>query len=226
MRYRSATVAGSNGLSLHPEPLEEQIEGDRTTLFVRGKHLSRCIFCQISIIHFSSRRHFLTCKYHIIIFDMRSILRMPVATNLSPAYAELSRLFEQRIAIIEGPKGIRGPGAAALGSRFPRPSVSAATRTTSRATTTILCLTQPGLIEEFHRTYRVEAGADLFRPTRSTARRNPQSDFQIESHAAAIQPAPQRRFAPAARWGETQFGPPHLRRGCAGTDQSYVVALP
>ena len=130
---------------------------------------------------------------------------MPVANQpLSPAYAELSRLFDQRIAIIEGPKGTMVQARQLSEADF-RGQCFCGHPHDLMGDNDILCLTQPGLIEEFHRTY-IEAGADLVSTNTFNGTRISQSDYQTESHAAAINRAAAQICTRAARWGETQFG--------------------
>jgi 5-methyltetrahydrofolate--homocysteine methyltransferase len=69
----------------------------------------------------------------------------------------------------------------------------------------ILCLTQPDLIEEFHRSF-IEAGADLVSTNTFNGTRISQSDYQIESQVADINRAAAQICTRAAHWGAKQFG--------------------
>jgi 5-methyltetrahydrofolate--homocysteine methyltransferase len=130
---------------------------------------------------------------------------MPVAIQPpSPAFAELSRLFEQRIAIIEGPKGTMAQARRLSEADF-RGRCFCGHPHDLAGDYDILCLTQPGLIEEFHRSF-IEAGADLVATNTFSATRISQSDYKTESYAAEINRAAAQICTRAARWGEAQFG--------------------
>jgi 5-methyltetrahydrofolate--homocysteine methyltransferase len=122
---------------------------------------------------------------------------------VSPAYAELRRVFEQRIAILEGPKGTMAQTrqlseADFRGERFRHHSHDL------RGDNDILCLTRPELIEEFHRSF-VEAGADIVATNTFNATRISQADYQTEPFVAEINRAAAQIAVRAARWGETRF---------------------
>ena len=130
---------------------------------------------------------------------------MPTAAQpLSPAYAELTRLFEQRIAIIEGPKGTMVQARQLSESDF-RGRCFCGHPHDLTGDNDILCLTQPHLIEEFQRAF-IEAGADLVSTNTFNGTRISQSDYQTESYVADINRAAAQICIRAARWGEAQFG--------------------
>ena len=125
------------------------------------------------------------------------------AQPLSPAGAELRRLFEQRIAILEGPKGTMTQArqlseADFRGERFRRHPRDLA------GDNDILCLSQPGLIEEFHRSF-IEAGADIVSTNTFNGTRISQADYQTEPFVAEINRAAAQIGVRAARWGQARF---------------------
>ena len=131
---------------------------------------------------------------------------------VTPAFLELRRLFEQRIAILEGPKGTmvqaRGLTEADFrGARFrdhPRDL---------RGDNDILCLTRPDLIEEIHRSF-ITAGADLVSTNTFNGTRISQADYGTEPVVAELNRAAAAIAARAARWGTDRF---HRRIFVAGT---------
>jgi 5-methyltetrahydrofolate--homocysteine methyltransferase len=130
---------------------------------------------------------------------------MPTASQpFSSSYFDLSRLFEQRIAIIEGPKGTMVQARRLSEADF-RGRCFCGHAHDLMGDNDILCLTQPRLIEEFHRAF-IEAGADLVSTNTFNGTRISQSDYQTESHVADMNRAAAQICARAARWGEAQFG--------------------
>ena len=122
---------------------------------------------------------------------------------VSPAYAELRRLFEQRIVILEGPKGTMTQARQLVeadfrGERFHRHPRDL------QGDNDILCLTRPDLIEEFHRSF-AEAGADIVATNTFNATRISQADYGTEAHTAEINRSAAQLCARAARWGEERF---------------------
>ena len=125
------------------------------------------------------------------------------AQPLSPASIELRRLFEQRIAILEGPKGTMAQArqlseADFRGERFrhhPRDL---------QGDNDLLCLTQPALIEEFHRSF-IAAGADIVATNTFNGTRISQADYQAEPFVAEINREAAELAGRAARWGQARF---------------------
>ncbi len=132
---------------------------------------------------------------------------MPTPSPLppdSPAGAELRRLFEQRIAILEGPKGTMAQAqqlteADFRGDRFRHHPNDL------RGDNDILCLTQPALIEEFHRSF-IAAGADIVATATFNGTRISQADYHTEAHVPEINRAAAEICRRAARWGTEKFG--------------------
>lgn len=122
----------------------------------------------------------------------------------SPAYAELTQLFERRIAIIEGPKGTMVQSRHLSEADFRGQCFCGHPHDLS-GDNDILCLSQPALIEGFHRSF-IEAGADLVSTNTFNATRISQSDYRTESLAHDINRAAAQICARAARWGSSQFG--------------------
>jgi 5-methyltetrahydrofolate--homocysteine methyltransferase len=120
------------------------------------------------------------------------------------AYSELTRLFEQRIAIIEGPKGTMVQARRLSEADF-RGQYFCGHPHDLSGDNDILCLTQPALIEEFHRAY-IEAAADLVSTNTFNGTRISQSDYRTESHVSDLNRAAAQICTRAARWGEKQFG--------------------
>ncbi len=122
----------------------------------------------------------------------------------SPASIELRRLFEQRIAILEGPKGTMAQGrnlteADFRGAEFRRHPCDL------RGDNDILNLTRPELIEEFHHAF-IEAGADIVATNTFNGTRISQSEYQTEPWVAEINRAAAQICVRAARWGESRYG--------------------
>ena len=125
---------------------------------------------------------------------------------VSPASAELRRLFEQRIAILEGPKGTMTQArqlteADFRGERFRHHPHDL------RGDNDILCLTQPALIEEFHRSF-IAAGADIVSTNTFNGTRISQADYQTEPFVAELNRGAAQIAVRAARAGEDR----HQRR--------------
>jgi hypothetical protein len=130
---------------------------------------------------------------------------MPIARqSLSPVFAELNSLFEQRIAIIEGPKGTMVQARRLSEADFRGQCFCGHTHDLA-GDNDILCVTQPGLIEEFHRNY-IEAGADMVSTNTFNGTRISQSDYQTESHVAEINRSAAQICTRAALWGKATFG--------------------
>ncbi len=129
-------------------------------------------------------------------------MTMPVQP-CSPAYAELRRLFEQRIAILEGPKGTMVQ-ARQLTERDFRGECFCGHPHDLKGDHDILCLTRPTLIEEIHRSF-IAAGADLISTNTFNGTRISQADYQTEAVVADLNRAAAQICVRAARWGETQF---------------------
>ena len=121
----------------------------------------------------------------------------------SPASAELRRLFEQRIAILEGPKGTMVQ-ARQLTERDFRGECFCGHPHDLKGDHDILCLTRPTLIEEIHRSF-IAAGADLISTNTFNGTRISQADYQTEAVVADLNRAAAQICVRAARWGETQF---------------------
>ena len=131
---------------------------------------------------------------------------------VTPAYLELRRLFEQRIAILEGPKGTMVQARALTeadfrGERFRDHPCDL------KGDNDILALTRPDLIEEIHRSF-ITAGADLVATNTFNGTRISQADYQTETVVAELNCAAAAAAARAARWGTDQF---HRRIFVAGT---------
>ena len=121
----------------------------------------------------------------------------------SAALASLRALFASRIAILEGPKGTLVQSrqlteADFRGERFRLHPHDL------KGDNDLLCLTQPALIEEFHRRY-IEAGADLVSTNTFNGTRISQADYQTESFVPEINRAAAEICGRAARWGIAQF---------------------
>jgi 5-methyltetrahydrofolate--homocysteine methyltransferase len=138
---------------------------------------------------------------------------MSVSTQpVSSAYTELRRLFEQRIVILEGPKGTMAQArqlteADFRGERFRDHPHDL------KGDYDILCLTRPDLIEEIHRSF-IAADADLVATNTFNGTRISQADYQTEPVVAELNRAAAQIAARAARWGADQF---HRRIFVAGT---------
>ena len=121
----------------------------------------------------------------------------------SAAFAPLRALLASRIAILEGPKGTLVQSrqlteADFRGERFRLHPHDL------KGDNDLLCLTQPALIEEFHRRY-IEAGADLVSTNTFNGTRISQADYQTESFVPEINRAAAEICVRAARWGIAQF---------------------
>jgi len=131
---------------------------------------------------------------------------------VTPASLELRRLFERRIAVLEGPKGtmVQARGLAEAdfrGARFrdhPRDL---------RGDNDILALTRPDLIEEIHRDF-IAAGADIVSTNTFNGTRISQSDYGTEPVVAELNRAAAAIAVRAARWGAERL---HRRIFVAGT---------
>ncbi|HTZ22081.1 MAG TPA: homocysteine S-methyltransferase family protein [Opitutaceae bacterium] len=126
-----------------------------------------------------------------------------VAPPESAAFAPLRALLASRIAILEGPKGTMVQSrqlteADFRGDRFRRHPHDL------KGDNDILNLTQPALVEEFHRAY-IEAGADLVSTNTFNGTRISQADYQTESSITEINRAAAEICGRAARWGSTKF---------------------
>jgi 5-methyltetrahydrofolate--homocysteine methyltransferase len=125
------------------------------------------------------------------------------AQPVSPAYAELRRLFEQRIVILEGPKGTMAQARQLAEADFRGERFRAHPRDL-QGDNDILCLTRPDLIEEFHRSF-VEAGADIVATNTFNGTRISQADYHTEPYVPEINRAAAQICVRAARWGEARF---------------------
>jgi len=129
---------------------------------------------------------------------------VPVPNQLlSPVFAELTRLFEQRIAIIEGPKGTMVQARRLSEADF-RGRCFCSHPHDLAGDNDILCLTQPDIIDGIHRAF-IEAGADLVSTNTFNATRISQSDYQTDSYAPDINRAAAQICARAARWSRDWF---------------------
>ncbi len=131
---------------------------------------------------------------------------MPTASSSppdSPIVAELRRLFEQRIVVLEGPKGTMAQArqlteADFRGERFrdhPRDL---------RGDNDVLCLTQPEIIEDIHRAF-VAAGADIVATNTFNGTRISQGDYHLEASVTDINRIAAQLCRRAARWGEDKY---------------------
>jgi 5-methyltetrahydrofolate--homocysteine methyltransferase len=121
----------------------------------------------------------------------------------SAAFAPLRALLASRIAILEGPKGTMVQArqlteADFRGERFRLHPHDL------KGDNDILNLTQPALVEEFHRAY-IEAGADLVSTNTFNGTRISQADYQTDSSVAEINRAAAEICVRAARWGAAKF---------------------
>jgi 5-methyltetrahydrofolate--homocysteine methyltransferase len=128
----------------------------------------------------------------------------PSAQPDAPVAAELRRLFAQRIAILEGPKGTMTQGrnlteADFRGDEFRRHPCDL------KGDNDILNLTRPDLIEEFHRAF-IEAGADIIATNTFNGTRISQAEYQAGPLVAEINRAAAQICGRAARWGESRYG--------------------
>ena len=121
----------------------------------------------------------------------------------SAAFAPLRALLASRIAILEGPKGTMVQArqlteADFRGERFRLHPHDL------KGDNDILNLTQPALVEEFHRAY-IEAGADLVSTNTFNGTRISQADYQTDSSVAELNRAAAEICVRAARWGAAKF---------------------
>lgn len=129
---------------------------------------------------------------------------MSSAIQPSRTADELRRLCEQRIAILEGPKGTMVQ-ARRLGESDFRGTCLCGHSHDLKGDNDILCLTQPQLVEEIHREY-IEAGADLVSTNTFNGTRLSQSDYRAELLVPDLNRAAAEICVRAARWGEQLFG--------------------
>ena len=123
---------------------------------------------------------------------------------LSPVFAELNALFGKRIAIIEGPKGTMAQARGLSETDF-RGTCFCGHPHDLKGDNDILCLSQPDIIEQIHRSF-IEAGADIVSTNTFNGTRVSQSDYQTQSYVADINRAAAQICGRAARWGEARFG--------------------
>jgi 5-methyltetrahydrofolate--homocysteine methyltransferase len=150
---------------------------------------------------------------------------MPAASPpASASSAALRALFASRIAILEGPKGTLVQGrqlteADFRGDRFRLHPHDL------KGDNDLLCLTQPALIEEFHRLY-IEAGADLVSTNTFNGTRISQADYQAESFVPEINRAAAEICVRAARWGSAKFQRPIFVAGALGPTNRTLSMSP
>ncbi len=131
-----------------------------------------------------------------------------------PRIAELHRLFQRRIVILEGPKGTMAQGrrlseADFRGERFrdhPRDL---------RGDNDLLCLTRPDVIGEFHRAF-IAAGADIVATNTFNGTRISQAEYGMEPLVPEINRRAAEICVEAARWGAREFGRPVFVAGALG----------
>ena len=128
--------------------------------------------------------------------------------------AELQRLFAQRIVILEGPKGTMAQGRRLAEADFRGGRFHAHPRDL-RGDNDILCLTQPALIEEFHRAF-IAAGADIVATNTFNGTRISQAEYGTESVVAEINRRAAQICVQAARWGAEEFHRPVFVAGAIG----------
>jgi 5-methyltetrahydrofolate--homocysteine methyltransferase len=119
--------------------------------------------------------------------------------NVSPAIGELHELCSKRILIIDGAMGTMIQGyrldeAGFRGERFRHHEKSL------KGANDLLCLTQPGIVEEIHRKY-LEAGADVLETNTFNATSVAMADYGLEPHVYEIN----RRGAEIARKAADDF---------------------
>jgi 5-methyltetrahydrofolate--homocysteine methyltransferase len=122
----------------------------------------------------------------------------------SSSTVELRRLFEQRIAILEGPKGTMAQAHRLSETDF-RAERFRHHAHDLRGDNDILCLTQPALIEEIHRAF-IQAGADIVATNTFNGTRISQADYHTEAFVPEINRAAAELCVRAARWGTEKFG--------------------
>jgi len=121
----------------------------------------------------------------------------------SPATAELRRLFGQRIVILEGPKGTMAQARRLTEADF-RGEPFRHHPHDLRGDNDILCLAQPGLIEEIHRDF-IAAGADIVATNTFNGTRISQADYRTGDWVPEINRAAAQLCVRAARWGADKF---------------------
>ena len=124
--------------------------------------------------------------------------------------AELSRLLDRRILILDGAMGTmiqryRLDEASFRGERY------ASHPKDLRGANDLLCLTQPAIIEEIHRQY-LEAGADIIETNTFNAQAISMSDYGLEGESyeinlVAAQIAKRAAAAFPGRWVAGAMGP-------------------
>jgi len=120
-----------------------------------------------------------------------------------PVRERLDQLFKQRIVILDGSIGVllqrKGLDEAGYrGARFKdHPKLL-------RNDADILCLTQPEIVSEVHRSY-LEAGADIITTNTFTATRVSQADYGLEDHVYEMNLAGARLARQAADAYEDRF---------------------
>jgi len=121
----------------------------------------------------------------------------------SAAFAPLRALLASRIAILEGPKGtlVQARQLTEVDFRGERFRLHPHDL---KGDNDILSLTQPALVEEFHRAY-IEAGADLVSTNTFNGTRISQADYQTDSSVAELNRAAAEICVRAARWGAAKF---------------------
>jgi 5-methyltetrahydrofolate--homocysteine methyltransferase len=125
------------------------------------------------------------------------------AQPASSASVELHRLFEQRIAILEGPKGTMVQAQHLSENDFRGACFCGHSHDLS-GDNDILNLTRPSLIEEIHRSY-ITAGADIVSTNTFNGTRISQADYKTEAYSADINRAAAQICVRAAQWGKAQF---------------------
>ena len=147
-----------------------------------------------------------------------------VSPPASASSAALRALFASRIAILEGPKGTLVQSrqlteADFRGERFRLHPHDL------KGDNDLLCLTQPALIEEFHRLY-IKAGADLVSTNTFNGTRISQADYQTESFVPEINRAAAEICVRAARWGTAKFQRPIFVAGTLGPTNRTLSMSP
>ena len=125
------------------------------------------------------------------------------AQPASPASIELRRLFEQRIAILEGPKGTMVQACHLTENDFRGQCFCGHSHDLS-GDNDILNLTRPAVIEDIHRSY-IAAGADIVSTNTFNGTRISQADYQTEPFVADLNRAAAQICVRAAQWGQAQF---------------------
>src|ERR1051326_8165148 len=92
--------------------------------------------------------------------------------------AELRRILEQRIVVIDGAMEMIPPTGRGGGAASGR-SLSAAPPRDLKGAADVLCLTRPEVIEEVHRAY-LEAGADIIETNTFNAQAISFEDYALE----------------------------------------------